>query len=244
MLAAGDVADRPPRRRKRAANEQLPEGAKIVALEAEPGRSHCDGKYAYAQVLVTATLADGDRVDVTRMAEASVANDLAEVSATRRRPPQDRRRRPDHVHRGRPVARRAADSQRAKDDLHRQLRPRRDAGDVEDGLQRRHLPRLAQRQERLQALAPRLRSAVRPPRADRRHRRPAHQPRRARSEPDAAQAGGRDSARRRRADAAGRALLRADSLLDRRRREARSRQRRASRRSKSFRRTRSCRCRA
>ena len=43
-------------------------------------------------------------------------------------------------------------------------------------------------------------------------------------EPDAAQAGGRDSARGRRGDPAGRALLRADPLLDRRRREARSRQ--------------------
>ena len=51
-----------------------------------------------------------------------------------------------------------------------QFRPRRDAGDVKNGLQRGHVSRVGQGQERLQALAPRLRSGVRSPRADRRHR--------------------------------------------------------------------------
>ncbi len=65
-----------------AANAQLPEGAKIVALEAEPKQIALATQHAYAQVLLTATLDSGDRVDVTRLAQASVANDLAEVSAT------------------------------------------------------------------------------------------------------------------------------------------------------------------
>ena len=62
------------------------------------------------------------------------------------------------------------------------------------GLQRRHLPRRGQGQERLQALAPRLRSALRSSRADRRPGRAADQHGLARRQPDAAQADGRRAA--------------------------------------------------
>lgn len=65
-----------------ASKEHLPEGAKVTALEANPAEITLTTKYAYAQVLVTAWLEGGDRVDVTRMAAASVGNDLATVSPT------------------------------------------------------------------------------------------------------------------------------------------------------------------
>ena len=65
-----------------AAKEELPEGAKVVSLEANPAQVELNGKYAYAQMLVTASLAIGDRLDVTRMATANVANDLATISPT------------------------------------------------------------------------------------------------------------------------------------------------------------------
>ncbi len=65
-----------------AAKEELPEGAKIVSLEANPAQVELNGKYAYAQMIVTASLASGDRLDVTRMATANVANDLASISPT------------------------------------------------------------------------------------------------------------------------------------------------------------------
>ncbi len=64
------------------AKEQLPEGAKVVALEATPAQISLANKYAYVQVLVTAQLEGGDRVDVTRLVQATVANDLASVSPT------------------------------------------------------------------------------------------------------------------------------------------------------------------
>ncbi len=65
-----------------APEEKLPEGAEIVALEVQPAEIALDGQYAYAQVLVTAQLADGDSMDVTRMVEPVVTDDLATVSPT------------------------------------------------------------------------------------------------------------------------------------------------------------------
>ncbi len=64
------------------ADEQLPAGAQIVAVEALPAEITLDNEYAYTQVLLTAELANGDRVDVTRLAQASVTDDLASVSDT------------------------------------------------------------------------------------------------------------------------------------------------------------------
>src|SRR5262245_10853912 len=60
--------------------EQLPEGATIARLEANPAQIALDGPYSYAQVLITAELASGDKIDVTRMVQSTVTDDLAEVS--------------------------------------------------------------------------------------------------------------------------------------------------------------------
>jgi hypothetical protein len=65
-----------------AAAEQLPEGASVVKLEAHPPQIELVGSYAYAQVIVTAELAGGDRMDVTRMVEPVVTDDLVSVSPT------------------------------------------------------------------------------------------------------------------------------------------------------------------
>ena len=213
--------------RGRSQGDSCPRERKVVvARSPRPTTIELASKYAYAQVLRHG--AAGQRRPDRRDAHGrgrSCRGDLADGLADRRGAAQGRRRRADHVSRrrtSRSRCRSRSPGQKADYTVSfvRDVMPAMS----QDGLQRRHLPRLAQRQERLQALAARLRPAVRPSRADRRHRRPALQSRRARSEPDAAQAVGRDSARRRRADAAGRAVLRAASLLDRRRREARSRQ--------------------
>jgi hypothetical protein len=62
--------------------EKLPEGAKVVSLMATPTEIALDTKYAYAQVLLSAQLENGDRVDVTRMAAATIAPEVASVSPT------------------------------------------------------------------------------------------------------------------------------------------------------------------
>lgn len=62
--------------------ESLPEGAKVVALEVHPASIELGSKYAYSQVLVTAVLEGGDRLDATRMAQGSIAGDLATLSPT------------------------------------------------------------------------------------------------------------------------------------------------------------------
>jgi hypothetical protein len=60
--------------------EKLPEGAQITSLEVLPPEIKLDGRYSYAQAIVTATLADGSTMDVTRMVEPKVEGDLASVS--------------------------------------------------------------------------------------------------------------------------------------------------------------------
>src|SRR6186997_2752827 len=65
-----------------ATKEKLPEGAKIASLEVYPAEIALVGKYAYAQVLVTAQLENGDKIDVTRAVEPTVSQDLAVVSPT------------------------------------------------------------------------------------------------------------------------------------------------------------------
>ncbi len=202
-----------PQRQRR--KRSCPRVSQVVSLEASPAEVTLATPYAYAQVLVTAQLAGGDRMDVTRMVEPTVSGDLATVSPTGVvRAKMDGDGQITYAVGGQ-VDRGAAEDQRTEGRLHRQLRPRRDARHVQDGLQRRHVPRLAQRQERLQAVAARLRPAVRSSRVDRRHRQSPHQSRGARPEPDAAEARGRHSARRRRGDPAGPAVLRVDPLLDR-----------------------------
>jgi hypothetical protein len=65
-----------------APKETLPEGTKVVSLEATPATIALGNKYAYTQVLLSAQLASGDHIDVTRMAETVVSGDLATVSPT------------------------------------------------------------------------------------------------------------------------------------------------------------------
>jgi WD40 repeat protein/mono/diheme cytochrome c family protein len=60
----------------------LPEGARIVGLEAQPAQIKFLSRNDYAQLLVTAHLDSGDTVDVTRMAKISIKPSLAEVSST------------------------------------------------------------------------------------------------------------------------------------------------------------------
>ncbi len=62
--------------------ESLPVNAKIVSLEVTPPALKIHGKYEYAQLLVTAKLASGDSVDVTRLAKFHTAGGLVEVTAS------------------------------------------------------------------------------------------------------------------------------------------------------------------
>ncbi|MBL9202296.1 MAG: DUF1549 domain-containing protein [Opitutaceae bacterium] len=65
--------------------EALPPGAKIATLTIEPAALRLNGAFDAAQVLVTATFADGTRMDVTRLASyelaASGKNAIATVTA-------------------------------------------------------------------------------------------------------------------------------------------------------------------
>lgn len=60
--------------------EQLPEGAKVVKLESLPPAISLTHKFDYKQVLLTAVLEAGDRVDVTRIAKIEAPEALASVS--------------------------------------------------------------------------------------------------------------------------------------------------------------------
>ncbi|MCL6501973.1 MAG: DUF1549 and DUF1553 domain-containing protein [Pirellulales bacterium] len=61
--------------------ESLPEGASLVRLEAFPDRVDLTHPYAYRQILLSAVLADGQRVDATRMARWEVPS-FVTLSAT------------------------------------------------------------------------------------------------------------------------------------------------------------------
>lgn len=60
--------------------ESLPEGAKITALAIQPAQITLGHQYDNAQLIVTATLAGGDAVDVTRMASFAFNQPVALVS--------------------------------------------------------------------------------------------------------------------------------------------------------------------
>jgi WD40 repeat protein/mono/diheme cytochrome c family protein len=76
--------DRPelPRPEDSVETETLPAGAEITKLDVIPAAIELNGKYSYAQVLVTATLATGDAIDVTRLVEPSLEGDAAAISPT------------------------------------------------------------------------------------------------------------------------------------------------------------------
>jgi len=63
-----------------AAQEKLPDGAKVAKIEARPAAIKLAGPFAYSQILVTATLDTGERVDVTRMAKLELVKQLASFS--------------------------------------------------------------------------------------------------------------------------------------------------------------------
>lgn len=61
--------------------EPLPEMSSIVALELQPARINIGSRNDYAQLLVTARLASGDSVDVTRLAKYTMKPELVSVSS-------------------------------------------------------------------------------------------------------------------------------------------------------------------
>jgi len=65
-----------------AAEEALPPGATVSSIEAQPATIELKNRFEYAQVLLTATTAAGDRIDATRLAKAGKSADVVEVSPT------------------------------------------------------------------------------------------------------------------------------------------------------------------
>src|SRR6266851_2863594 len=64
------------------AQEKLPPNAKVVRLEARPDAIALKTQFEYAQLLLTAQLESGEKVDVTRLAQIEKPANLVEVSAT------------------------------------------------------------------------------------------------------------------------------------------------------------------
>ncbi|MBA2227830.1 DUF1549 domain-containing protein [Thermogemmata fonticola] len=71
-----------------AAREALPEGATVTRLVVHPSRIELRGPFAYAQVLVTAQLSNGETADVTRLAHYELPQGLT-VDAGLIRPQRD-----------------------------------------------------------------------------------------------------------------------------------------------------------
>src|SRR5262245_42411211 len=61
--------------------EKLPAGAKVARIEGTPPAITLKNPFDYAQVILTAQLSTGDKVDVTRMAKAE-APGIVKVSPT------------------------------------------------------------------------------------------------------------------------------------------------------------------
>ena len=64
------------------AQEKLPPGAQVVRLEATPAEITLKHPYDYRQLLITAHLAGGEKLDVTRMAPVTVPASLAKLTPT------------------------------------------------------------------------------------------------------------------------------------------------------------------
>ncbi len=60
--------------------ETLPAGAQVVSLDVQPAKIVINGRYETAQIVVTAKLASGDSVDVTRLAKLQSVGAVAEVT--------------------------------------------------------------------------------------------------------------------------------------------------------------------
>ena len=196
------------------ATEKLPEGMQIAKLEALLVTIALLNRYAYAQLLVTGVLADGTKIDATRMAMVEDPAGLVKWNDHRLvRPVADGDTSLRITLAGQTISvpvKITGQQQELAVDYVRDVMPTMskigcNAGTCHGSAW----------QERLQALAARLRSAVRSSRLDRRPGRPPLQSRRARTKPDAAESpagvphvGGV-------ADAAGRAVLRIAARLDR-----------------------------
>jgi len=63
-----------------AAQEKLPDGAKVAKLDARPAAVKLTGPFTYSQILVTATLDSGEQVDVTRIAKLEIGKVLVSIS--------------------------------------------------------------------------------------------------------------------------------------------------------------------
>ncbi|MGH7168747.1 MAG: DUF1549 domain-containing protein, partial [Gemmataceae bacterium] len=79
MAATANAGGEEPRR---SPAEALPPGAKIVTLEARPPRVELKTPFEYAQLLLTAHLAGGEQLDVTRLAKIEAPAKLVRVNAT------------------------------------------------------------------------------------------------------------------------------------------------------------------
>ena len=60
--------------------ETLPDGAGVRSLEVQPKEIRLGNRFAYIQLVVTARLASGEAIDVTRMVEPSLSAGIAEIS--------------------------------------------------------------------------------------------------------------------------------------------------------------------
>jgi hypothetical protein len=64
------------------AQEKLPDGAKLVKIEAQPASVSLKTPFEYAQVVLTGVLENGDRLDVTRMAKFEAPAKVVKLTAT------------------------------------------------------------------------------------------------------------------------------------------------------------------
>ena len=64
------------------ANEQLPEGRQLTAIEVSPSVARLKGPWSYQQLLVTGILDTGDRIDVTRMSQFTLPENAGQVTPT------------------------------------------------------------------------------------------------------------------------------------------------------------------
>jgi hypothetical protein len=71
------------------AQEKLPDGAKVKKLDVRPAKVELAGPFAYAQLLVTATLENGDTVDATRIAKIAAPKNATVSAAGQVRPTAD-----------------------------------------------------------------------------------------------------------------------------------------------------------
>ena len=59
--------------------EELPKGAVVASLDVQPASVKIGNATEYAQLLITATMTDGSRADVTRMAKLELKGDIANL---------------------------------------------------------------------------------------------------------------------------------------------------------------------